>query len=216
MKKAFAIASLSALLAFNLQAGVITVTNVPATGAADALFVADSSGTLLPANSGSVGIGFFAGGDAAVTGASSGSDIIAGFTQFSDSVGISFSSPVPGLYLNQISGAINDGGFDGQSIYTVIGDGGTLASSSQWAVYKHDVSFPAEGANPNAAVESAILGAGNALIGTLAPSTFNGNDVNALWLDGFGGAGPGPVIPEPSSALLALLGFSFMGFRRRR
>lgn len=205
MKKAAA--TFFAILAtvVGVHAAAITVTNQFG-GAYAAL---NEFGNPIPTGSGTVAIGTFSIDDATIASLGNGADlagVLDGFTQFSDSLTVN--SAVSGYYQGLITGAITDGdGIAGAQLYTVIGAGSTLGASQSLIVYKHEgVAFqPDPNATPNAALNATP---GNIVLGEATTVNINGQDRPAIQSI--------PIIPEPSSALLGLVGLVFVAFRRRR
>jgi len=185
------------------KAATITVTNVDFT-ATNA--VVSQTGTKLGSGTGFVGIGVFSITDAQIAAAASASTIANGFTLFgqSNTIGAGFS--IDGTYQFESTANIPAGSPFTGSIYTVIGNAATLATSTQFLVFKEAVTF-----NPDPAASGpAVLKAGQ---GTVVLGGFNN-----FQADIGGGAQAAfntvTLMPEPSAALLGLLGA--VGLIRRR
>lgn len=190
-----------AALALSAQAATVTVGNLP--GGAPVPIVGTDGSTL---GTGAVAIGIFSEDP-------SGLDIPAvkaAFQQFGSAVDMGFNG-IAGLYQNTVTATVGGTGFSGQAVYTVIGDGADIASSAGLMVFDHGFSFVDE---PGATNDAVITATGNLILGSVA----SGVDIGGTAFDGFQLAGGGgvPVIPEPSSALLGLLGLSFICLRRRK
>jgi hypothetical protein len=198
------------------KAGTFTVTNFQGTGAASPTnLVVGADGALLPAGAGVVAIGYLTIEDSALGPQAgngiTGADLAAGFAQFANSitVGIGANS---GLYQGSIAAAIDVGSeFEGNAIYTIIGNGDTIASSTAALVYKHSFNFQNDGESPGGDV---ILGLNQT--GTLLLGSNDGTAALEPAIPEREAFGLVPLIPEPSSALLGLVGIAFLGFRRRR
>ena len=177
--------------------------------------VLTGSGGNLAAGSGFAALGVFGIDDAAISAAGASGDfgaVKAGFTQFGNSLTVGFNN-LDGLFQGLVNGAISGGdAFAGNSVYAVVGNASSLADSAELMVFKASSSFQADPApTDNINLNPAN---GSALIGSIGTTTLNGNDFASYALAG--GAGGGPVVPEPSSALLGLLGLGFVAFRRKR
>ena len=122
-----------------LSAGTITVTNFDG---ADSHLLTDSSGALL--FSGTVRLGTFALEDSEIQDAFSHGQLQlldAQFTQFSNSVAVSFNG-LPSLYQDVITQSVAaDDAFAGQSVYTVITDLGSIRETDNLLIFKHDQVF---------------------------------------------------------------------------
>lgn len=131
--------------------------------------------------------------------------------------------PGGGVYQGDATGAILAGSsFIGKNIYTVIGNGASLAASTELLIVKHTGTFGQD--NPvfsGTATLDAAGGTGNGTVlwGNLGKTS---TDINALF--GAGGTEPNystlgastSIVPEPSRAILAGLGLMGFMFRRRR
>jgi len=187
------------------KAATITVTNVDFT---ETNAIVSKSGTVYADKSGFVGIGVFSIADAQIAGAGSAATIANNFTLFgqSDKIGAGFS--LDGTYQFISTAEIGVGSPYTGNIYTVIGNATTLATSTEFLVFKHDLSF-----NPDSPLGGppAMVKAGR---GTLILGGFN-NFTHFIGLP----SGPAPAfntvtVPEPSATLLGLLGA--VGLLRRR
>lgn len=188
-------------LSLSAQAATVTVGNLPGN-----LPVPISFNGALLGSSGSVAIGTFA-ADSAF---GSVGGIQGDFQQFGDAISVGFNG-IDGLYQNTVSSTVGGSAFSGQQVFTVIGNESTIGGSSALAVIDNGFTFVDEpGATPNAV----ITAASGLRFGSAAQGSVGGNAFDGFALAGAGGGGP--VIPEPSSALLGLLGLSFLAFRRRK
>ena len=173
---------------------------------AAAVTLADGT-TLLPVGSGYVAAGTFTIPDAEISAATSGAALLAGFKQFGSAGNI---PEFAGLITHDASMPLADGdGFVGNPIYAVVGNNADLGSSTQALVYKSENTFAAD--NPLFESSAPIWSANSTtlLLGTSGGKVLQpdfGAEINAVGL---------AVVPEPSSALLALVG-GLLFFRRRR
>jgi hypothetical protein len=197
------------------QASTITFGNVA--GATTHAFT-DASGGNLPNGGGFAALGTFGIGDDAISGANASGDfgaVKAGFTQFGNSLTIGFANR-DGFLQGLVNGAIAGGdSFAGNSVYAVVGNGSSLDNSSDLLVFKSASTFLADPApTDNVIVNPAN---GSLLLGGVGSTNVAGNDFSSYQLAGAGaGGGVDPVIPEPSSTLLGLIGLGFVALRRKR
>ena len=198
MKLTKSIFALVASACISANAATITVTNLPG---GQPVPVADGLGTIIAKDSGFAALGTFPAG----TAFSDVGAIKAAFQQFGDAVGF----VADGLYSNSVTATVGGTSFSGANVFTVIGDAADLASATGLLVVDHGFAFADEPNQTN--------GNGNVVVARDSNIVFGGTTgalpVGANMFDGIQVA---PVIPEPSSALLGLLGLSFMAFRRRK
>ena len=199
MKLSLSILGGLAALGLSAQAATLTVTNVDGTTPTP---IVDTGGALL-------GSGVYAIGTGDLAGLAANNDI-AGikttFQQFGDAITTNLG---PGIYQSTVTSTVGGSAFAGQNVYTVIGNGSSIADSTALAVWDHQFNFVAE-ADGNTS-DSIIGRSGSAILGNTVDADLGGGAVfPGLQLVG------GDMIPEPSSALLGLLGLSFLAFRRRK
>jgi hypothetical protein len=205
MKLTTSVFSALVALALSAQAATVTVGNLPGNVPVP---ISGTDGNLL--GSGSVAIGVFSGDVGALAGAGDIAGLKSAFTQFGNSVSMGFNG-LAGLYQNSVSGAIGAGdAYAGQNVYTVIGDGASIGDSNGLLVFDHGFSFQADPAPTDPAI---ITSDGNLLLGSAKQGDVGGTAFDGFMLAGEAGGG---VIPEPSSALLGLIGLSALFFRRRK
>jgi hypothetical protein len=203
-----------------LTLGALAAMAVPSFGAAITVFnfrggatnfVLDGlTGDLLPGGSGSVAIGTFAAdpsNDDGVLDPGEVREILAGFTQFSNTASIGVGA-VGGVYQTVLNGGIAAGSaLAGKNVFTVVGNASVLADSDQLLVYKHASTFKAD---PDA-TDDVLLGDG--VGGTLLVGTFGTvGTFGPISNPSFVLSAP---IPEPSAAILLLGGMMTLMVNRR-
>jgi hypothetical protein len=197
MKLSLSVLSGLAALGLSAQAATITVTNVNGTTPAPIVNSALSGGGL-------VGSGVFAIGTFSSDPAGVGADGIGAiFQQFGDAFG---TTVAPGIYQNSVTSTVGGSSFADAKVYTVVGNGSTIAASSALAVWDHAFNFKSE---PDATDNAILGGSGAAVLGNTVSADLGGGAV-------FDGLQLVDKVPEPSSSLLGLLGLSFLAFRRRK
>ena len=184
---------------------------IPVLGASDGL----------PVSSGCIATGFLlTGGGSYDFSTSTPTSIKADFTQFSvsntlyDLGGGNFASGMfSGTQTANPALAPGDTTFTGKSIYTIFGNGTTLANSTALAVYKSGATFPVVNGSGNGATSTNnTYTAATVVFGTLVtltPATEPGGPSGGITF-----AQGVQLIPEPSAALLGALGV--LGLLRRR
>ena len=202
MKTSTHLLNLIALAAFasSAQAATVTVSNLPGNVPVPIL---DADGALL--STGSVAIGIFSGDAAALGAAGDLAGLKAAFTQFGDSVSVGFNG-LDGLYQNTVSATVGGTEFSGANVFTVVGNGTDVASSPGLFIFDHGITFVDE---PGATPDAVVTVDGNAVLGIAGTGNVGGNEFAGYQLAGV-------VVPEPSSALLCLLGVASLTIRRRR
>ncbi|MCB1096181.1 MAG: PEP-CTERM sorting domain-containing protein [Verrucomicrobiae bacterium] len=200
------------------HAGSISVSSLNAAGDGGRLVV-DSSGTLLPVGSGTWIVGTTALSDDAIKAANVSNDfapILADFKVFGTSTAI---PEFAGLATADVQGnaplAAGDG-FVGNNIYVAIAKGAGTSASDEFLLYKSSEVFGEDGAIPFSSSANLDSPGDALLLGSLGGDVASpelGISLPSLVLAGAGG---GPVVPEPSAALLLLSGLGSMVFIRRR
>lgn len=177
--------------------------------------IVDSTGVVIPGDSGFVGLGYFTVTDATLQSYTLSSSIDAAFVMGASSqFGAGFGSAGAGLYA--LSGSPLSVSFNGQTLYTIMSNASTIGASTQFLIIKSTVTILADPSiTPAAVVKNGGIGnVASVLVGNYG--TFNADL-------GFGGgsipaysmlAGFTPV-PEPSAALLGAVGALAL-LRRRR
>jgi hypothetical protein len=212
MKPGILVLSFAAVLVASSNATTIVLQNFNQDGSS-ARPITTCGNFVLPPNTGSVSIGTFATlTDAAITGAGR-NQLLADFLAFGDSVnnptpiGDASAFNLPGLYSDVLNGTNAAGDPKiGKAIYTLIGNGPTVATSSQIAVVKDNDTFVLDD-QPVIAADVFIHDPSSViLIGMSGPQTT---------VPGLGTFGSLQLhcIPEP--AVLTFLTLWFGAFRRR-
>ena len=203
MKLTTSVFSALVALALSAQAATVTVGNLPGNVPVP---ISGLDGSALA--SGSVAIGIFSGDVGALAGNGDIAGLKGAFQQFGNSVSMGFNG-LAGLYQNTVAGTVGGSAFSGANVYTVIGDGADIAGSNGLLVFDHGITFVDE---PGATPDALITAGGNLILGSAAKGNVGGTDFDGFMLAG----DAGPVIPEPSSALLGLMGLSALFLRRRK
>lgn len=238
LKPVAALAAFAAVFAHttNARAFTVTASNVLLSPPGPNLVVVSSTGIPIPVGQGVVGVGYFLTlTDAQIASCLfSGAELSADFRSFGPASAAG--SPVPGgtnhLAPGQttpingagfsIDGAYSSGfvatitgatnlDFSGKTVYTFIGDGPTWAASTEGLIFKHNTFTFA--ADPTPGVNATLL-AGEIPPGVMLLGNPNGPLINV----GFGLTPSFQLgcIPEPSRALLLLVGLSAAILRRRQ
>lgn len=205
MKAKLALAAFASLISFS-QAATMSFTNLVNFDNTTNPIV-NATGSLIANGTGFVATGYFASlSDIMVTASLDAAALGADFQVFNSG---SFNSG-NGLYLFG-SNTNSNAAFNTQAVYTVIGNGTSIATSTQLLIAKHTTTFQADPTVTNPAVLSNTAGSGNVL--TLLKGNFGTFSADF-------GAGPSQayslsiLIPEPSTALLGAVGA--LGLLRRR
>ena len=221
MKFATNILTFSALAVASASAAIIQVSSVPnLNGLTGDFLVVDSLGNLL--STGFVGTGGFSSNDAAVATLVSNDDftgLISAFTPFIGTDDFVLGTQavlgvVPGAFTISVA-PFTPTPFIGQSLYTFIGNGATLQSSTEFALFLHTDKLAADPAPPATPTEYFMnLTNGSSLIGSFGTKN-NVTDENL----GLAGATVATyqlvnAIPEPSTLLLSAIGV--IGLLRRK
>ena len=203
---------LIALLVGAAKAATINVGNLNDPNTSNGIVL--SNGTQISAGAGSVQIGYF-NGVADVAGASLDS-LVSTFTPYGNVIDFGAGLGANSLFQGTVNGAALDGTeFSGKALYLVITNSGAgftgagVTAASQFLVWNPNISLPA--GEPFASSINVQAGAG-----ALVQGGFNNF---SLTFDAFGGTQAVGAynlipVPEPSIALLGLLGV--VGFFRRR
>jgi PEP-CTERM motif len=208
MKK-LVLASLGfAFLQLNAIAASISIGNL---SGAEFTAILPQSG-LTPVSSGIVALGTFS------TEPTTAADILGSFSQLGNGVGF-FGAAAPGYFAGSVNGAITDPGvFVGKTVYAVFGNGATIATSTELAVWKavtnaEGNTFTAD--NPVGGPNSVLTFAsrGTLLVGTIVP-LYNSGQAGFAAQPAFRLASVVPI-PEPSALLLSALGALAL-LRRKR
>lgn len=169
--------------------------------------VADSGGTPIANGTGYIAVGYFNISDVAIQTSATVGDLDAAFVQFGASNTFGTGFAVAGLYQHGVTANAN--AYATQSVFTVIGNGATLAASSEVLVFKHSHQFQVE---PNPTSNAQL---GQAQPGTLLIGEFGNYSHNQAGAGVSSSYNTVSLVPEPSVALLGLAGGLLM-LRRRR
>lgn len=194
------------VLSGSVHAGNMLVTNYNEDTSAQRP-ISTASGPLL--TGGVIGIGSFTTADPTSLIAAAGSPagwaaLVADFISFGATNAVG--NDTPGLYQTDKSQTIAGTALVGKTIYTLIGNGATLAASGQGGVVQHAGTFLAE--NPLfSGVADISLPTSTVLMGTVGPNvtTVLGSAPSLLLAP----------IPEPMTATLLLSAFALVARRRR-
>lgn len=227
------ILKLTAALALTSGLGMAGTVTVATTGAAGdvvggtARGVYDLSGAAIPGASGFTAVGYFASTvDSSYFATTFAADIEANFRQLGSSgtfgVDVGGGNVASGLFSLAGSAAITSGtnaDFIGQDIYAVVGNGSSIATSTELMVIMAGQQFAADNPAFNASV-NLQAGDGTVIFGSEAYDGSGGILLSFGGTDYTGAANSyqtaAVLIPEPSVALLGALGLLGVVRRRRR
>lgn len=203
MKKlVLAIIGVSVVASSAFAATTITANNLGAVNT-ESFRIRDFSSVLIPADTGTVALGTFT-GDVNVSGTSIAA-VLGNFVQFGESSVFGGVGTLSGMYDRAITGDVT-ADLVGQNVYTVLGNGSTLESSTDLLIFRGSALFIAEpGTTENART--------NPDFGELVLGSTGTDDSLTPFSNYYNMA---HVIPEPSTVLLTSLGAGFLLFRRRR
>ena len=211
MKKQITTLLITVICALPIYGFTVSTTNLVDTSSDGALPVVDTSDTQITHLGGVLATGYFAtvaDGDLATTEFSS---LLADFDQLGGSLAFDNSFNIDALFDVSLGDAIGAGSdFIGKSVYIVMGNGSSLATSSELAVFKDSsLTFDEDTNSPGGSV---VITPGDLpsglLVGSIGgPETVSGTTFdNSIIL--------AQNIPEPSVTILGLLGM--LGLLRRR
>jgi len=197
--------------------GYNTVTTNIAAADATAVPILDNTGAPIAVGAGYVAVGTFS---AAPNGTTAVADIRSTFTAFGAGA-TAFSNGVgaPGFFDQKYGASIPQGNADapvGEQAYVLIGDGATLAASLNFAILSTGGVFGTEdqfGNGELGQVFSAENIDSSLIYGTPIADVDTG--LGLVFTNGVQLGEGGLVIPEPSTALLSLVGLGFLARRRR-
>lgn len=137
-----------------------------------------------------------------------------GSSDFANDASDVFGLAVPGAYAFSSGTNFNETPIIGQTLYSFVGNGATLAASTYFALYRHNTTLAADPAIPPETNYDLKLTGGSLLLGTLGTKELTIPDLaggaqsyRTITLEGV-------AIPEPSAALLGAIGA--LGLLRRR
>jgi hypothetical protein len=177
--------------------------------------VTDNAGNPIANGTGTVVVGTFLSG-APDFANSTGPQVADAFTQWGNGGSFGFNGFASLYQVVADGGRVNAGTPElGQSIWTLLGNGDSLATSTQLLAFEHSTAFSDDSA-------SALPTSYTASLGTTGDYRFGGQNTGPTNIDPPGldlptvGLGVLAEIPEPSSVLLlGLGGLAFAGRRRR-
>lgn len=225
MKKQTLALAVLALTASFAHGVTYTLTNVAGNNSS---VVVNSAGTRLTGNGasstviGSAAFGYFSASDSAISASTSGTELLTTFVPFSTNAGLFNNPTTPTNYqgLFSRSGTLtlaNLDAFAGKNIYLVLTNAATISGGTEYLVYKFNSTYIGSGADTGGTlsfvIDTAVTNDGTLLLGTrTGPSlTAAGFDTSAepsFQLQTLA------AVPEPSAALLGMLGA--LGLLRRR
>ncbi len=186
--------------------GAVTVSIKNFTAANVGTPIVNSAGVPLDQGQFFAAAGFF--GGSIDFGSASVSQILEAFTSLDDTP-VAANANFDGLFsANDISNVPYVSGAQGSRAYILIGNAATLSASTAIAVYDSGVLFPEVDGAGNALLAINGTTPGNWVVGALTPVTVQPTLNGAAYTTGV------QLVPEPSAALLGLLGA--VGLIRRR
>lgn len=216
--KLFSLFLISALITNYTQAVTLTTTFKNLNGVNDSessLVFSDNTGAVVAKDTGFIAIGTFIISNAEIASLNSSANIDSAFMQFGSGGDFSVTD---GAFETLASGdpdAVFDGvnSYTGKNVYIVIGNGSSLAASTEFLVWDSGLKF--ENTEPTGSPDEVTLhaGTGDLVIGRDDKDTYD--------LSGLGGSATEAAftlvqVPEPSSTALLGLGGLAMLLRRRR
>jgi len=169
----------------------------------------------IPSGTGFIASGYFSGLADSLIASSSGSALTTAFKQFTNSSGVFGASGFPG-FASFSSTAERVGAaspFKDQALYFVFANGSTLATSSQFAVFKaSSLIFPDDSAAASDADLSVKLGGASPTAGTFIVGNTGG--VAVIANQNIPTIQMAQIVPEPSALLLSA--FGVLGLLRRK
>ena len=197
--------------------GYNTVTTNIAAADATAVPILDNTGTAIAVGAGYVAVGTFSAAPSATTAVA---DIRSTFTAFGAGA-TAFSNGVgaPGFFDQKFGASIPQGNADapvGEQAYVLIGDGATLAASLHFAILSTGGVFGTEDQFGNGELGQ-VFSAENIDSSLIygPPIADVATGLGLVFTNGVQLGEGGLVIPEPSTALLSLVGLGFLARRRR-
>lgn len=168
------------------------------------------------AGPGVVGFGIFSISDADISGATSATTLVSAFQGFGSSPIGTFTAPgltgARGTFSRNSTGSVTGSAFEGQFMYVFVGNGETFETSTEFAVLKTAFTFLATDDDvPTPIVNTFDANSVELLFGALDPDIRTTN-TDSTATPGFRTLAP---VPEPTTAVLGLLGMAGL-LRRRR
>lgn len=211
MKTKTLILGSSALFTALASGYTVSLTNFDAADST-AVPILDNTGTPVAANGGFIGAGTFASTPTSVTDAPNLTLFGSGATGLTNGLG-----GLDGFFFNQFNAPIPEGTTDppvGERLYVVMGDGASLAESSNFAIFDTGQTFGTENAVGSGGLDVVLLSS------TLTPEALIAGtiveDYDYTGVATFDEALQLAPIPEPSTSLLAALAGLGLVARRRR
>ncbi len=229
MKKQLLVISLLAASASVSSAVTYTLTNVAGNNSSA---VVNSAGVRLSGNGASSGVntsvigsasfGYFTATDSAISASTSGTQLLSTFTPFSTNEGLFNNPTTPTNYLGLFSrsGTLTLSALDafaGKNVYLVLSNAASVAAGTEYLVYKFNATYIGSAADTGGTlsfvIDTAVTTDGSLLLGTRTGPSLTVAGVDTTTEPSFQLVSFAPV-PEPSAALLGMLGA--LGLLRRR